>query len=81
MTSKSDFFDASDLFNLPEEFDIPDTFCRADEFSKKSKVSLEDIISTWLDDKISLYVNLRSEYCRIIRYANKKEHRVMLPTY
>ncbi|HCE8783745.1 TPA: hypothetical protein NHU49_003397 [Klebsiella pneumoniae] len=75
MTSKSDFFDASDLFNLPEEFDIPDTFCRADEFSKKSKVSLEDIISTWLDDKISLYVNLRSEYCRIIRYANKKEHR------
>lgn len=38
-------------------------------------MSLEDIISTWLDDKISLYVNLRSEYCRIIRYANKKEHR------
>jgi hypothetical protein len=75
MTSKSDFFDASELFNIPAEFDIPDTFCRADEFSKKSKVSLEDIISTWLDDKISLYVNLRSEYCRIIRYANKKEHR------
>ncbi|MDM6954173.1 hypothetical protein [Klebsiella michiganensis] len=36
---------------------------------------LEDIISTWLDDKISLYVNLRSEYCRIIRYASKKEYR------
>ncbi|HGY2285034.1 TPA: hypothetical protein ACNVB1_004004 [Citrobacter braakii] len=75
MTSNSDFFDASELFNIPEQFDIPDTFCRADEFSKEFKVSLKDIISTWLDDKISLYVNLRSEYCRIIRYANKKEHR------
>ncbi|AYL53399.1 MULTISPECIES: hypothetical protein [Citrobacter] len=75
MTSNSDFFDASELFNIPEEFDIPDAFFRADEFSKKSKVSLEDIISTWLDDKISLYVNLRSEYCRIIRYASKKEYR------
>lgn len=75
MTSNSDFFDASELFNIPEQFDIPDTFCRADEFSKEFKVSLKDIISTWLDDKISVYVNLRSEYCRIIRYANKKEHR------
>lgn len=75
MTSNSGFFDASELFNIPEQFDIPDTFCRADEFSKEFKVSLKDIISTWLDDKISLYVNLRSEYCRIIRYANKKEHR------
>lgn len=75
MTSNSDFFDASDLFNISEQFDIPDIFCRAGEFSKKFNVSLEDIISIWLDDKISLYVNLRSEYCRIIRYANKKEHR------
>lgn len=75
MTSNSDFFDASDLFNISEQFDIPDIVCRADEFSKEFKVSLKDIISTWMDDKISLYVNLRSEYCRIIRYANKKEHR------
>lgn len=75
MTSNSDFFDASELFNIPVQFDIPDTFYRVDEFSKKFNVRLEDIISTWLDDKISLYVNLRSEYCRIIRYANKKEHR------
>lgn len=75
MTSNSDFFDASELFNIPEQFDIPDAFCRADEFSKKNNVRVEDIISTWLDDKIRLYVNLRSEYCRIIRYASKKEYR------
>lgn len=75
MTSNSDFFDASELFNIPEQFDIPDIFCRVDELSKKFNVSLEDIISAWLDNKISLYVNLRSEYCRIVRYANKKEHR------
>lgn len=75
MTSNSDFFDASELFNIPEQFDIPDTFYRVDELSKKFNVSLEDIRSTWLDDKINLYVNLRSEYCRIVRYANKKEHR------
>ncbi len=75
MTSNSDFFDASELFNIPEKFDIPDIFYRIDEFSKKFNVNLEDIISTWLDDKINLYVNLRSEYCRIIRYVNKKEHR------
>ncbi|EPL6804936.1 hypothetical protein WJI42_003298 [Klebsiella aerogenes] len=75
MTSNSDFFDASELFNIPEQFDIPEAFYRVDEFSKKFNVRLEDIISTWLDNKISLYVNLRSEYCRIIRYANKKEHR------
>jgi hypothetical protein len=43
--------------------------------SKKFHVRLEDIISTWLDNKINLYVNLRSEYCRINRYANKEEHR------
>ncbi|MDR9948490.1 hypothetical protein MX989_20765 [Enterobacter sichuanensis] len=75
MTSNSDFFDASELFNIPEQFDIPDTFYRVDELSKKFNVSLEDIRSAWLDDKINLYVNLRSEYCRIVRYANKKEHR------
>ncbi|MGR7005528.1 hypothetical protein ACU63U_10340 [Klebsiella aerogenes] len=75
MTSNSDFFDASELFNIPEQFDIPEAFYRVDEFSKKFNVRLEDIISTWLGNKISLYVNLRSEYCRIIRYANKKEHR------
>ncbi|MEP9306828.1 hypothetical protein ABKU01_01135 [Enterobacter cloacae] len=75
MTSNSDFFDASDLFNISEQFDIPDIVCRADEFSKKFNVSLEDIISTWLDNKIRLYVNLRSEYCRIIRHANKNEYR------
>lgn len=75
MTNNSDFFDASELFNIPEEFDISDTFYRVDELSKKFNVSLEDIISTWLDDKISLYVNLRSEYCRIVRYANKNEYR------
>lgn len=75
MTSNSDFFDASELFNIPEQFDIPEAFYRIDEFSKKFNVRLEDIISTWLGNKISLYVNLRSEYCRIIRYANKKEHR------
>lgn len=75
MTSNSDFFDASELFNIPEQFDIPDVFYRVDDFSKKYNVRLEDIISTWLGNKISLYVNLRSEYCQIIRYANKKEHR------
>jgi len=75
MTNNSDFFDASELFNIPEPFDIPETFYRVDEFSKKFNVRLEGIISSWLDNKISLYVNLRSEYCRIIRYANKKEHR------
>ncbi|MGG8125761.1 hypothetical protein PGO33_14015 [Klebsiella aerogenes] len=75
MTSNSDFFDVSELFNIPEQFDIPDAFYRIDDFSKKFNVRQEDIISTWLDNKISLYVNLRSEYCRIIRYANKKEHR------
>lgn len=75
MTSNSDFFDVSELFNIPEQFDIPDAFYRIDDFSKKFNVRQEDTISTWLDNKISLYVNLRSEYCRIIRNANKKEHR------
>lgn len=75
MTSNSDFFDASELFNILEQFDIPDAFYHVDDFSKKYNVRLENVISTWLDNKISLYVNLRSEYCRIIRYANKKEHR------
>ncbi|AJJ10459.1 hypothetical protein CH64_2099 [Yersinia rohdei] len=75
MTSNSDFFDASELFNIPEQVDVPDTFDRVDEFSKKFNVKIEDIISTWLDDKISLYVNLRSEHCRIVRYANEKELR------
>lgn len=75
MTSNSNFFDASEFFNIPEQPDIPDAFYRVDEFSKKFNVELEDIISIWLDDKISLYVNLRSEYCRIVRYANEKELR------
>ncbi|WP_410759667.1 hypothetical protein [Citrobacter youngae] len=63
------------MFNISEQFDIPDAFYHVDDFSKKYNVRLEDVISTWLDNNISLYVNLRSEYCRIIRYANKKEHR------
>lgn len=75
MTSNSDFFDASELFNISEQLDIPDDLCSAGDFSKKFHVGLEDIISTWLDNKINLYVNLRSEYCRINRYANKEEHR------
>lgn len=75
MTSNSDFFDASELFNIPEQFDIPDGFTSVDFFVEKFPVKLDHIISAWLDNKISLYVNLRLEYCRIIRYANKKEHR------
>jgi hypothetical protein len=75
MAGNSNFFDASELFNVPEQVDVPDTFDRVDEFSKKFNVKIEDIISTWLDDKISLYVNLRSEHCRIVRYANEKELR------
>ncbi|HIB8965886.1 TPA: hypothetical protein ACWYF1_001681 [Citrobacter freundii] len=73
--SNSNFFDATDLFKIPEQLNIPDGLCSAGDFSKKFHVRLEDIISTWLDNKINLYVNLRSEYCRINRYANKEEHR------
>ncbi|HDL7056894.1 TPA: hypothetical protein PXM42_001551 [Yersinia enterocolitica] len=75
MENDSVFFDASDLFNISEVVDIPDGFTSVDFFVKKFTVKLDDIISAWLDNKISLYVNLRSEYCQIIRYANKKEHR------
>lgn len=75
MTSNSNFFDTSELFSIPEGYDIPQDLYSVADFSKKFNVRLEDIISTWLDDKISLYAKLRSEYCRIIRYTNKKEHR------
>ncbi|MGQ7804856.1 hypothetical protein ACUN3I_04270 [Hafnia alvei] len=75
MKNNSNFFDAADLFKIPEQLDIPDGLCSTGDFSKKFHVRLEDIISTWLDNKINLYVSLRSEYCRINRYPNKEEYR------
>lgn len=75
MDSNPNFFDATDLFKIPELFDIPDGLHCVDAYTKKFHIRLEDIIAAWLDNRIKLYVNLRSEYCRINRYANKKEHR------
>lgn len=58
-----------------EVFDDAKDFYNIEFFSKKFNVKLESIISAWLDNHINLYVNLRSEYCRMNRYANKKEIR------
>ncbi|MDA5498619.1 hypothetical protein [Yersinia aleksiciae] len=75
MDSNPNFFDATDLFKIPELFDIPNGLHSVDAYAEKFHIRLGDIIAAWLDNRIKLYVNLRSEYCRINRYANKKEHR------
>jgi hypothetical protein len=78
MKGGSDFISLLDyLFSCKEVETLDDSkaFHSVSFFSKKFNVKLEDIIATWLDNKINLYINLRAEYCRINRYANKKEYR------